>query len=340
MKLRSEEYIQGEDWAPWQGDLPRYREILQRRRQAAALLDKPSADRLGIPVEEVEKMELWNHPGRRPGELPWDGRGPAVDFGGELPLSPGDEKHLRGALTALMPWRKGPFRYFGIDIDSEWRSDWKWDRILQGADLDLRGKRIADVGCNNLYYAYRLLAREPEIELLYAIDPLTRYYFSYALNRRLRRHPQLRFDLFGVEDLPLYPGFFDTILYMGILYHRRDPMKSLSEVKGALRKGGQLILESAGIPGKEPVCLFPEDRYMKAPGYWFLPTVSALEAMVRRAGFRQVRTSSAEPLTTAEQRQTPWAVFQSLDHFLDPEDPSKTVEGYPAPLRIVLTARK
>ena len=44
--------------------------------------------------------------------------------------------------------------------------------------------------------------------------------------------------------------------------------------------------------------------------------------------------------STEEQRRTEWMVTESLADFLDPNDPTKTIEGYPAPLRAVLIARK
>ena len=40
-----------------------------------------------------------------------------------------------------------------------------------------------------------------------------------------------------------------------------------------------------------------------------------------------------------EQRRTDWMTSESLAEFLDPNDRSKTIEGYPAPLRAVLTAK-
>ena len=36
---------------------------------------------------------------------------------------------LRDQLQTLQPWRKGPFSLFGVHIDTEWRSDWKWSRV-------------------------------------------------------------------------------------------------------------------------------------------------------------------------------------------------------------------
>ena len=41
-----------------------------------------------------------------------------------------------------------------------------------------------------------------------------------------------------------------------------------------------------------------------------------------------------------EQRVTPWTFGKSLDDFRDPNDPTKTIEGYPAPKRAYLKARK
>ena len=47
---------------------------------------------------------------------------------------------------------------------------------------------------------------------------------------------------------------------------------------------------------------------------------------------------SIDKTTSNEQRVTDWTFNKSLVDFLDPNDSSKTVEGYPAPLRIALVA--
>lgn len=44
-------------------------------------------------------------------------------------LSAGETRRLNSILEQLKPWRKGPFSLYGINIDTEWRSDWKWDRV-------------------------------------------------------------------------------------------------------------------------------------------------------------------------------------------------------------------
>ena len=41
-------------------------------------------------------------------------------------------------------------------------------------------------------------------------------------------------------------------------------------------------------------------------------------------------------MSSDEQRKTDWMTFESYSDFIDPSDPSKTIEGYPAPLRVFL----
>ncbi|MFO7647899.1 DUF1698 domain-containing protein, partial [Halomonas campaniensis] len=57
-------------------------------------------------------------------------------------------------------------------------------------------------------------------------------------------------------------------------------------------------------------------------------------------GFENVRVVDEAVTRTEEQRATEWMTFQSLADFLDPEDPTRTREGYPAPRRAVVMANK
>lgn len=259
-----------------------------------------------------------------------------VTIGAMHELSPPEQEHLRTMLVSLIPWRKGPFRFYGIDIDAEWRSDFKWNRILELGKPSLQGRRILDVGANNLYYVYRIAAARPEFVL--AIDPMPRYFFHAELQRRFVPDLPVSFELFGIEDLSPYANFFDTVFCMGILYHRRNPMESLGFLFDVLRPGGELFLEGVTIDGDGSYFLFPKDRYMKARGYWFIPTAEAFVNMVQRAGFTSVELLIEHRLSAEEQHRTSWSIYESLEHFLDSEDRSKTVEGHPAPNRAYIRA--
>ncbi|MEM7054742.1 MAG: DUF1698 domain-containing protein, partial [Pseudomonadota bacterium] len=62
---------------------------------------------------------------------------------------------LAETLKQLIPWRKGPLNLAGVKIDSEWRSDWKWQRIVPA--IDLVGQRVLDIGAGNGYFGFQML---------------------------------------------------------------------------------------------------------------------------------------------------------------------------------------
>ncbi|SDW27785.1 tRNA (mo5U34)-methyltransferase [Pseudomonas syringae] len=243
---------------------------------------------------------------------------------------------LRKALLGLSPWRKGPFNVFGVHIDTEWRSDWKWSRV--SPHLDLKGKRVLDVGCGNGYYQWRMLGAGADSVI--GVDPNWLFFCQFqAMQRYLPDLPAWHLP-FALEDLPAGLEGFDTVFSMGVLYHRKSPIDHLLALKDCLIKGGELVMETLVVPGDVHQVLVPEDRYAQMRNVWFLPSVPALELWMRRAGFTDVRCVDVSHTTVEEQRSTEWMRFQSLSDYLDPDDHSKTVEGLPAPMRAVIVGRK
>jgi tRNA (mo5U34)-methyltransferase len=236
-----------------------------------------------------------------------------------------------------MPWRIGPFQIGGLHIDSEWRSEMKWNRIaaLLG---DVRGKRIADVGCSNGYFLFKLSSLSPE--LVVGFDPIERCWLQFGLLQGLAKIPGLAFVPAGIATVDSFPEFFDLVMCMGVIYHQRDPFTACKKLCAAVRPGGKVILESLVIPNDNPFLLIPEARYAKMRNAWTIPSAQALANLLTRAGFREPQIHSFGPLLTTEQRQTTWAPYESLQDFLDPNDPTKTVEGYPAPHTALVIATK
>ncbi len=270
------------------------------------------------------------------------------DFSGDAPkigtrdeLSEAQFDSLHSGLKDLMPWRKGPFDLFDIDLDAEWRSNLKWNRVddfLTKSGISLTNKRIADIGCNNGYYMFRMLRDNPE--LVVGFDPMLKFFFQFQYINRMIKDSPLNFEIFGVEEIALYPKFFDVIFCMGILYHNQNPIGILKDMHSALAKDGTIIIETQGIPGDDCVALFPNKRYAKVPGTYFVPTTPCLINWLQKAQFSNIEVFFEHKLEFKEQRKTEWMTWQSLEDFLDPEDPSKTIEGYPAPIRIYLKATK
>ncbi|MDJ0554959.1 MAG: tRNA 5-methoxyuridine(34)/uridine 5-oxyacetic acid(34) synthase CmoB [Microcoleaceae cyanobacterium MO_207.B10] len=252
-------------------------------------------------------------------------------------LSAEKQQQFYDSLQIFCPWKKGPFELFGITIDAEWRSDWKWERILPHIS-SLKNRKVADIGCHNGYFMFRMAYQQPE--LVIGFEPYAKHFWNFQLIQNIVQQKMLAFELLGVEHIHYYPQFFDTIFCLGILYHHTDPIGLLRKMRQALAPKGEIIIDSQGIAGDLPVALTPRKRYAQARGIWFLPTQSCLENWIGRAGFSDVNCFFAEPLSTQEQRRTPWANIDSLEEFLDPNDPSLNVEGYPAPWRFYAIARK
>lgn len=238
-------------------------------------------------------------------------------------------------LREFMPWRKGPFDIFGIEVDSEWRSQKKWARLAPFLP-DLKNKVVADIGCSNGYYMFRMAAHEPKCVL--GFEPYVQHYFAFKALNQLAGQKNLYIEPFGVEDITLFPETFDVIFLMGIIYHRISPVEMLRDIKNSMKSGATLILESQAIPGEEPVALFPEKTYAKVPGTYFVPTANCLAHWLGRVGFESIEFFASHSMTSDEQRKTDWMTFESYSDFLDPSDPSLTIEGYPAPIRIFFKA--
>ncbi|MEC9093062.1 MAG: tRNA 5-methoxyuridine(34)/uridine 5-oxyacetic acid(34) synthase CmoB, partial [Planctomycetota bacterium] len=253
------------------------------------------------------------------------------------PIQRSDLKSLEETAVSLMPWRKGPFRLFDVELDTEWRSDLKWNRI-QSSLGNLRGKKILDVGCGNGYYMLRASAGHPSLVL--GLDPSIPFLLQFEFIQHFTQIPHLQIELLGAENLQLFDSAFDIILCMGVLYHQKNPLQVLKNIYKAVQPGGFAVIESQIIPGCEPVALFPEDRYAKARNVFFIPTESCLLNWVKRAGFTKVETVSVEKTTVNEQRKTRWTTFESLEDFLDPSNHCKTIEGYPAPHRAAVKATR
>lgn len=243
------------------------------------------------------------------------------------------EENLRG----LHPWRKGPFELFGIAIDTEWRSDWKWDRLANSIS-SLQGRRVLDVGCGSGYHCWRMLgAGAAEV---IGIDPTPLFVVQFwALQKYIRDQRAWVLPL-GIERLPAKLEAFDSVFSMGILYHRRSPIEHLMELQDCLIKGGELVLETLVVEGDETQCLVPQGRYARMGNVWFLPSTDMLRLWLTKLGFKDVQLVDVDVTRCEEQRSTDWMQFHSLAQFLDPEDSSKTIEGYPAPRRAIFTATK
>jgi tRNA (mo5U34)-methyltransferase len=243
------------------------------------------------------------------------------------------QEMLSALVKELLPWRKGPWNISGSAIDSEWRSDMKFD-VLREALGDVRGRTILDIGSGNGYYALRLA--EFGAEAVLCLDPSERFFLQLELAQKFAQEPRVQLELLGFRDVPRIGYRFDCVLCMGVLYHQKDPLSLIEICRDTLTSGGVLALESMSYPSTESIAFFPPGRYAKAHNVYFLPSACAMVSMLERAGFQDVRIAHERVTTVEEQRRTELAPYESLADFLNPRDPSRTIEGHPAPQRALV----
>ena len=242
---------------------------------------------------------------------------------------------LEELLKQFHPWRKGPYHIHGVHIDTEWRSDWKWDRVRPHLE-SLEGRTILDVGCGNGYHCWRMVGEGAQ--LVVGIDPSPMFVCQFFALKHFIQNPRAWVLPLGIEDVPDTPGAFDTVFSMGVLYHRKSPLEHIEQLKSFLRPGGELVIETLVIDGSESDTLTPNGRYAKMRNVWAIPTVKTLEYWMHRCGLKDIRTVNVTTTSANEQRSTDWMTFESLPDFLDPNNPTKTIEGHPAPKRAIVIA--
>jgi len=261
----------------------------------------------------------------------------ALRIGRAEQLTPAQAAQLEAGYRALMPWRKGPFELFGLPIDTEWRSDFKWDRLVPHIS-ELRNRLVLDIGCGSGYHCWRMHAAGAR-EVV-GIDPSLKFLLQFQSIKRYLGDRAVELLPLGIEELPRPMRVFDTVFSMGVFYHRKSPIDHLLELQDLLRPGGELVLETLVVDGDANCVLVPGERYAQMRNVWFLPSVAALGQWLQRVGYRNVRCVDVNQTSTAEQRATDWMRFHSLAEFLDPADPNRTVEGYPAPKRALFIAQR
>ena len=235
----------------------------------------------------------------------------------------------------LKNWKKGPFDLFDVHIESEWRSDLKWNRLRKEVG-PLDGQIVLDIGCNNGYFMYRM--KESGAKVVLGIDPVIHFQAQFEFIQWFSQTPGLYYELFGIDEVMAFKEVFDTIFSMGVLYHHPHPLQQLQHIYEALKPGGKLVLETIGIPGEDPLALCPSGRYAKMKNIWFIPTLTTLVHWMEKSLFKKIKVISTQWQEEKEQRKTEWSSPVSYEDFLDPHNRKQTIEGYPSPQRFLVQA--
>ena len=101
-------------------------------------------------------------------------------------------------------------------------------------------------------------------------------------------------------------GAFDVVLFLGVLYHVKDPFLALRRLAQVCR--GTAIIETAAIHvpelGARSICEFYESNELSSDvSNWWAPNVNAVCGMCRAAGFKDVRALVAPSRRRALRRR-------------------------------------
>jgi len=168
--------------------------------------------------------------------------------------------------------RRGASRVVSLDHYS-WAIDWA-ARERYWQERRAKGEPIED--CHNLPGLWR-----------YDTLPGRRNYDLAHAALRSKVEPVVG-NFMEVDPARL--GTFDVVLFLGVLYHTRNPLAALERV--CALTAGLAVVETAAVvvPGFEgaPMCHFYEhDELCADPTNWWVPNAKALEGLCRAAGFRR-----------------------------------------------------
>jgi tRNA (mo5U34)-methyltransferase len=250
-----------------------------------------------------------------------------------------DSESLLNALQKLTPWRKGPFKINDLTLESEWDGNMKWQRITKYIK-PLINKRVLDVGAGNGYFTLRMAMKGAKRAL--GIEPFLLFNYQFRAIKSMIESPLNALLLpIRLEDIPKI-SIFDTVFSMGVLYHQRDHMAHLSQLREMMAPDAELVLETLVVESPDDFILVPKGRYANMRNVYSIPSIKTLKSWLKDVNFNNIRVVDISKTTTAEQRKTPWIGENaaSLEDFLDPLDGSLTIEGYPAPTRAIVICER
>jgi len=244
-------------------------------------------------------------------------------------------KIIETALKRLLPWRKGPFIFDNLKLESEWQGGLKWQR-LQNHITPLKNRRVLDVGAGNGYFTLRMAIEGASKAL--GIEPFLLFNYQYAAIKSLS-NSKINAMLLPIrlEEMPKL-AIFDSVFSMGVLYHQRDHMQHLTQLMEMMAPDAELILETLVVDGPNGYSLIPEGRYAQMRNVHCLPSIETLKSWLVKANFKNIKVIDINKTTPEEQRKSEWIGDNaaSLEDFLDPSDSSLTKEGHPAPTRVII----
>jgi tRNA (mo5U34)-methyltransferase len=245
----------------------------------------------------------------------------------------------QGDIEALGPWfhnlhlpdgrQTAPNHFLGDFPAFKWRS--LGDAIPQ----DLSGWSVLDIGCNAGYYSIELARRGAYVTGI-DVEPLYLNQARWAVEQT-GLQDRIEYREGDVYDLLDSRQKYDLVWFTGVFYHLRYPTLALDLVRSATQR--LMMFQSLTMPGDEvhatpqnlglddrdellrpgwPAMAFIENSMANDSSNWWAPNHACVEALLRAAGFREIRRPEHEFYLCEPDPAVPpgWPDLQRVRHMI------------------------
>lgn len=172
------------------------------------------------------------------------------------------------------------------------RSKHKHPHVRMVVDLlrsmNLHGRSCLDVGTQDGGMAFEM--EKKGAQLVVAIDIQDRPQFRLAhslLKSRVRYLPDFHVDDLQARMAAEALGPFDLVLCSGVLYHVRDPLGVLVQIRNIMKPGGLAVIATACIGSEEIAMYFnAAGGIINEPTTFWLPTASCVKYLMKACSFK------------------------------------------------------
>jgi tRNA (mo5U34)-methyltransferase len=205
-------------------------------------------------------------------------------------LFDGFDVEVMRALVPLCRW------VHSIDLGNGQISPGLWGKNpeIMGANIDFRNKQVLDIGCWDGLHSF--LAEDRGASVIFATDVISARSYNefptFHLAHKLRSSSAKYYSDLSVYDLSLLQkADFDVVIFTGVYYHLRDPLRALDSIRSVMKTNGTILIE--GAISKQEGChanFYHDKLFCGDPTNWWIPSVECLEQWVISSGFAIVNS--------------------------------------------------
>jgi tRNA (mo5U34)-methyltransferase len=185
------------------------------------------------------------------------------------------------------------------------------DQLQREANLifedGVEGKSVLDIGAWDGYFSFEAERRGAARVL--ATDHFcwsgpgwgTKAGFDHAHKKLLSRVESRDIDVFALDPAEL--GVFDVVLFLGVLYHLKNPLGGLEQAYKMTRDLAVIETQTDELENPVPVMRFYLGRELaNDPTNFWAPNLPCLENMLREVGFVRFKYSQTPNVTQPKGR--------------------------------------